>query len=146
MPTGSPRFDPSPSTSAPCSRATSAVPSVEPSSTTRTSASGSSACRSSSTAGRFSSSFQAGMKTTVSFIAPLLVGCGSGRDRLLARRAVLERTAPSRQQLVNAGGADDRLVRQGKRDRMEDERPRLGAAHPAVERDQLLERAPLLQL
>ena len=40
--------------------------SVEPSSTTRTSASGSSVASSSRTAGRFASSFQAGMKTRVS--------------------------------------------------------------------------------
>ena len=47
-------------------RAIAAVPSVEPSSTTRTSLSGNSARSSSSTAGRFASSFQAGMKTRVS--------------------------------------------------------------------------------
>ena len=47
-----PRFSPNECTSAPCSRATSAVRSVEPSSTTSTSASGSSACSSSSTAGQ----------------------------------------------------------------------------------------------
>src|SRR5947207_9649654 len=66
MPMRRPRFTPSESTSAPCSRATSAVRSVEPSSTTSTSTSGSRACSASSTAGRFASSFQAGMKTAVS--------------------------------------------------------------------------------
>jgi len=66
IPTRRPRFWPNESTSAPAARAASAVPSVEPSSTTSTSASGSSCRSSSSTAGRFSSSFHAGMKTTVS--------------------------------------------------------------------------------
>ena len=63
-----PGSSPSERTSAPCSRATSAVRSVDPSSTTSTSASGISACSPSSTAGRLSSSFHAGMKTTVSLM------------------------------------------------------------------------------
>src|SRR3569833_2335918 len=66
MPTRRPLLPPSDSTSAPCSRATSAVRSVEPSSTTRTSASGSRSCSASRTDGRLSSSFHAGMKTAVS--------------------------------------------------------------------------------
>src|SRR5206468_6079680 len=61
-----PRFAPKLTTSAPPVRAASTVPSVEPSSITSTSASGSSPCSSANTAGRFSASFQAGMKTTVS--------------------------------------------------------------------------------
>ena len=42
--------------------------------------------------------------------------------------------------------ADDRLGRHRQLDRMQDERPRLGPAQSAVERDQLLERAALLEL
>ena len=61
-----PRLRPNESTSAPWSAATAAVRSVEPSSTTSTCASGSSACNSSRTSGRLSSSFHAGMKTIVS--------------------------------------------------------------------------------
>src|SRR5262245_2996195 len=66
MPAMRPRFAPKESTSAPAARATSAVRSVEPSSTTSTSTSGSSPCSSRSASGRLASSFQAGMKTTVS--------------------------------------------------------------------------------
>src|SRR4051794_14896882 len=68
MPAWRPRFAPKESTSAPPARATSAVRSVEPSSTTSTSTSGSSRPISSSTAGRLSSSFHAGTKTSVSAI------------------------------------------------------------------------------
>ena len=57
-------FSPKDSTAAP-SRATSAVRSVEPSSTTSTSVPGSATRSSASTAGRLSSSFSAGMKTMV---------------------------------------------------------------------------------
>src|SRR5947199_1835389 len=70
MPIRRPRLTPSESTSAPCSRATLAVRSVEPSSTTSTSTSGKRTWRASSTAGRFASSFHAGMKTTVSATQP----------------------------------------------------------------------------
>src|SRR2546421_5066670 len=66
MPAGRPRLAPNEITSEPYSRAISAVRSVEPSSTTRTSASGSPSPNSVSTAGRLSSSFQAGRKTSVS--------------------------------------------------------------------------------
>src|SRR5262245_6814094 len=66
MPSRSPRFSPNERTSAPWSWATAAVPSVEPSSTTSTSHPGNPACSSPSTAGRLPSSFQAGMKTSVS--------------------------------------------------------------------------------
>ena len=65
MPSRSPRFSPNDTTSAPPARATSAVPSVEPSSITSRSASGSEPCASASTPGSERSSFHAGMKTTV---------------------------------------------------------------------------------
>ena len=55
-----------------CSAAISAVRSVDPSSTTSTSAAGRPSASSSSTAGRLSSSFQAGMKTIVSGIASIV--------------------------------------------------------------------------
>src|SRR5919106_5725648 len=98
MPARSPRFSPNESTSAPCARATAAVPSVEPSSTTSTSASGSTARSSSSTADRFVSSFQAGMKTSV----PATSG---GVEPLLRR---LEPLGDDR--LGRVGGArDDRV-------------------------------------
>ena len=61
---------------------TSAVRSVEPSSTTRTSALGSTRSRSSRTAGRFCSSFQAGMKTSVSLMVPALDELGARRSKL----------------------------------------------------------------
>ena len=47
---------------------------------------------------------------------------------------------------MHAGGADDRLVGNGQLGRVQDERPRLRAAEPAVERDQLFERAALFEV
>src|SRR6187402_511954 len=70
MPFGSPRLTPKETTSAPPARATSAVASVDPSSITRTSASGSAPRASSSTPGSERSSFQAGMKTSVPAMSP----------------------------------------------------------------------------
>src|SRR3954447_15543517 len=52
---------------------------------------------------------------------------------------------PADEHPVDGGSADDRLVRYRQVRRMEDERPRLRAAEAAVERDQLLERAALLE-
>ena len=79
-----PRFSPNESTSAPSSRASAAVPSVEPSSTTSTSASGSSPCSSASTARRFPSSFQAGMKTSVSCGAVIRMSVAARPDAAAA--------------------------------------------------------------
>src|SRR3954454_22888374 len=57
---------------------------------------------------------------------------------------------PADEHPVDGGSADDRLLpapplRPGEGGRMEDDRPRLRAAEAAVERDQLLERAALLE-
>src|SRR5688572_19971487 len=76
-----PRFSGNESTVAPPSRAIAAVSSVEPSSMTRTSASGSSPRSSSSTAGRLSSSFQAGTKTIVSLRGSTRARLPAGRPR-----------------------------------------------------------------
>src|SRR6476659_5301924 len=57
----------------------------------------------------------------------------------------LKQRAPAGQHLMHVRGADDLLLGQRKLDRSEDERPRLGPAHAAVERDQLLERAAALE-
>src|SRR4051794_13316194 len=65
MPSRRPRFSPKDTTSAPAARATAAVPSVEPSSTTSRSAPGSDSCASPSTDGSEPSSFQAGANTSV---------------------------------------------------------------------------------
>ena len=59
--------------------------------------------------------------------------------------AVLERPPPTGEHAVNLLRADDRLLWDGQLDGVEDERLRLGAAEPAVEGDQLLEGAALLQ-
>ena len=47
---------------------------------------------------------------------------------------------------MDGGRADDRLVRKRQVRGIEQERPRLGAADAAVERDQLLERAAFVEL
>src|SRR4051794_3336878 len=62
-----PRLRSKESTSAPWFRATAAVSSVEPSSTTSTSTFGTCSAMSPKTPGRFCASFQAGMKTMVSW-------------------------------------------------------------------------------
>ena len=59
--------------------------------------------------------------------------------------AALERLPPPLEQRVHRGRADDRLVRDRERRRVQDERPGLRAAEAAVERDQLLERAALVE-
>jgi hypothetical protein len=58
----------------------------------------------------------------------------------------LQGVAPPGEQRVDGGRADDRLGRDREVRRVQDERPRLGSAEPAMEGDQLLERAPLLVL
>ena len=78
------------------SRATSAVASVEPSSITSTSASGSTAASSSRTAGRFASSFQAGMKTTVS-------GAGAMRPEPVPRDSIACRVSVAPTASVSKG-------------------------------------------
>ena len=55
-------------------------------------------------------------------------------------------SAPAREHRVHLLGADDRLGRDRQLDRVQDERPGLGSAQAAVEGDQLLERAALLEL
>ena len=57
-----------------------------------------------------------------------------------------EQRPPAAEQLVHARGADDRLRRSRQLDGMQDERPGLRAAEAAVERDQLLKCAALLEL
>src|ERR1700733_12289354 len=58
----------------------------------------------------------------------------------------LERVAPADQHVVDGGGSHDRVLRHRQRYRMQDERLGLRSAQSAVERDQLLERAALLEL
>src|SRR5687767_5930866 len=80
------------------------------------------------------------------FIAPLPGDQWLGFDRRVLLRPTLEQPPPPGEHLVDLRGADDRGLRLWKVHRREDERPRLCAADPAVERDQLLERAPLVQV
>src|SRR5215207_6260751 len=47
---------------------------------------------------------------------------------------------------MHARRSDDGALRERKLDGMEDERPRLRPSNPAVERDQLLERAALVEV
>ena len=54
--------------------------------------------------------------------------------------------APAEKHAVHLLRADDLLLGRCQRDRVEDEGPRLRAAEPAVERDQLLERAALVEI
>ena len=61
-------------------------------------------------------------------------------------RRGLQHVPPPDQHVVHGGGAQDRLGGQGELDRVQDERLSLRTAEPAVERDQLLERAALLEL
>ena len=56
------------------------------------------------------------------------------------------RAAPAGEHPEGGLGADDRLVRRRQLHRVQDEGPRLRAAHAAVEGDQLLERAALVEL
>src|SRR5689334_7251980 len=79
MPARRPRFSPNETTIAPASRAMAAVASVEPSSITSTSATGSTVASSASTSRMFCSSFHAGMKTTVS-LRELI--CGGYSERI----------------------------------------------------------------
>ena len=65
--------------------------------------------------------------------------------RVRGRLAALERPAPAGEHTVNLLRADDRLVRERQLDGVEDERLRLRPAEPAVEGDQLLEGAALLE-
>ena len=60
--------------------------------------------------------------------------------------AALQPAAPPRQHPVHRGGADDRLVGDRQRLGMQDERLGLRPSEPAVEADQLLERAALVAL
>ena len=53
---------------------------------------------------------------------------------------------PAEQDPVHGGRAQDRALGNGEPDWVEDERPCLRAAEPAVEGDQLLEGAPLVEL
>ena len=66
--------------------------------------------------------------------------------RFPTRRLTVERASPADEDVVHRGGADDRLTGHRQRHRMQDERLGLRAAEPAVERDQLLERAALLEV
>src|SRR5436189_5343873 len=67
--------------------------------------------------------------------------------RLLGGRTVaLEQAPPAGEQAVHRCRADDRLGRHRQAHGVEHERPRLRPAHAPVERDQLLERAALVQL
>jgi hypothetical protein len=59
--------------------------------------------------------------------------------------AALEQAPPPDEHAVERLGADERLVGRGQLRRVEQERLRLGAAEPAVERDQLLEGAALVE-
>src|SRR5262245_16153092 len=67
------------------------------------------------------------------------------RPALFSSRA-LELLSPTSQKAVNCGGADDRLGWERQRRRVEDEGPRLRAAQTAVEGDELLEGAALVEL
>src|SRR3954463_14960941 len=84
MPARRPRFSPNETTSAPPRRATSAVLSVDPSSTTSTSTWGSASRASASTPGSELSSFQAGMNTTVSLRVIDLLPRNVPHDALIA--------------------------------------------------------------
>ena len=78
--------------------------------------------------------------------APQPTGAPGRRAGAPARPASCsERRHPSSRSWTR-GGADDRLAGHRQLHRMEDERPGLRSAQPAVERDQLLERAPLFEL
>jgi hypothetical protein len=68
--------------------------------------------------------------------------------RRLQRRglAVLEQTSPFREHRVHGRRSNDRLVWERKPLRVQDERARLRPPEAAVERDQFLERAPLVPL
>src|SRR6187200_726209 len=66
--------------------------------------------------------------------------------RVLADGVALEAVSPAAKELVYRRRADDRLVRQGELRRVENERPRLRSTQPAVEANELLERAALVQL
>ena len=72
-------------------------------------------------------------------------GADADRDGSAVAGATLQEGAPARQQGVDAGGADDRLRRQRQARGRQHERARLRAAEAAVERDQLLEGAALVQ-
>src|SRR5262245_3415030 len=112
MPARSPRFSPNETTSAPPLRATLAVASVEPSSMTSRSASGSASRASASTPGSELSSFQAGMKTIVPGTAPRPYASARSapgrRDRVLALRDErLDVGGGRRQAVVDARGLRD---------------------------------------
>ena len=70
----------------------------------------------------------------------------SARPTPAAACAGLERLAPAREDAVHARGAEDRSRRYLELRRVEDERARLEAADAAVEADQLLEGAALLEM
>jgi hypothetical protein len=77
------------------------------------------------------------------FSRPRVRGDGSVCRRVLVG---LEAPAPPEQKRMDRGRADDGLTRHGQLHGMKNERLRLRSREPAVERDQLLERAPLLEL
>src|SRR6185436_6478154 len=62
------------------------------------------------------------------------------------RGGALEPLPPAREDAVHGGGAQDRALRDLEPGGMEDERPRLEAAHAAVEGDQLLEGAAFVEV
>src|SRR5206468_2888115 len=60
-------------------------------------------------------------------------------------RGSLELTPPAEEKRVHRCSAHERIVLEGQRGRVEQERPGLGPPEPAVEADQLLEGAAFLE-
>ena len=68
------------------------------------------------------------------------------REASAPARSPLERPSPAGEDAVDSLGADNGVVGERESDRVQDESPRLGPSQPAVERDQLLERAALFEI